>query len=129
MTGPGALLLAALVLLTSSCRRGSPPSDATSSTRDAPVAVWHMDESSGVTMRDSAGRHHGTIRNVELGQDGLMGKAYGFDGSSSGVQVSDSGSLDPGPGDFSVTVHLRVTHRQASTTSTLSAKGSAQGNY
>lgn len=41
--------------------------------RDAPVAYWRLDESSGTTAVDSVGNHDGTYMNgVELGQPGAL---------------------------------------------------------
>jgi hypothetical protein len=73
----------------------------------AVVSLWHMDETSGTTMRDSVGPNHGTLTNVSLRQPGLQGSAYGFNGSSSIVKVPNNASLVPGAGDFSVAVHVR----------------------
>lgn len=129
MTAQKGLLVAVLVLVAVSCRPGSTAAGDGDSARGDPVAVWHMDELSGPTMRDAVGDHDGSIRNVGLGRAGRKGKAYSFDGSSSGVQVSDSESLDPGPGDFGVTVHLRVSRPPGIDSYDVIRKGISTGQY
>jgi hypothetical protein len=75
------------------------------------VALWHMDETSGSTMRDSAGSADGTLHNVRLGQRGKSGNAYGFNGSSSYVSVSAaaSASLNPGSANITITIYGKTT--------------------
>jgi hypothetical protein len=75
----------------------------------ATVALWHMDETSGTTMADSAGANTGGLRNVSLGQPGLQGTGYGFAGVGSIVTVPSSASLNPGAAAFSATVHVRTS--------------------
>lgn len=71
------------------------------------VAQWHMDETSGTTMLDTSGSgNNGTLSSIALGQVGISGTAYGFDGSDSFVTVPDSSSLDPGSSDISFTVNV-----------------------
>jgi hypothetical protein len=71
------------------------------------VAQWHMDETSGTIMLDTSGAgNNGTLSNIALGQPGISGTAYGFDGSDSFVTVPDSSSLDPGSRDISFTVNV-----------------------
>lgn len=74
-----------------------------------PVSVWHMDETSGTTMVDSVGGNNGTLSDVTLGQPGVSGTAYGFNGQDSIVTVPDSPSLDPGNADFSFTISAQMT--------------------
>lgn len=71
------------------------------------VSVWHMDETSGTTMRDSVGPNNGTLTNVALGQPGFLSQAFGFNGSSSIVKVPNSASLFLGASDFTVTLHVK----------------------
>ena len=98
---------------------------ASAATADAashqPVAVWEMDEQAGSrTMMDSSGRGlHGRIGNeVRTGTfvDGSTG--YRFDRLEPDtppthpghlVTVHDADVLDPGDGDYAVTVRLRTT--------------------
>lgn len=71
------------------------------------VAQWHMDETSGTTMLDSSGSgNNGTLANIALGQSGISGTGYGFNGSNSYVTVPDSSSLDPGSSDITFTVNV-----------------------
>lgn len=73
------------------------------------VAQWHMDETSGSTMRDSAGSNDGSLHSVTLGRPGLSGTSYGFDGAHSYATVPSNASLNPGTSDMSFTVHVRYT--------------------
>jgi len=74
------------------------------------VALWHMDETTGTTMKDSAGQNDGTLTNsVRLGQPGFSGLAYGFDGSSSYASVPSAASMNPGSANFSFTIALQTT--------------------
>jgi len=73
------------------------------------VALWHMDERSGSTMHDAAGRNYGRLHAVKRGLPGWQGTAYGFNGRSSYISVPSSSALNPGLGNLSFTVHLRYT--------------------
>jgi hypothetical protein len=73
------------------------------------VSLWHMDETSGTTMRDSVGPNNGTLTNVALGQPGFLNLAFGFNGSNSIVTVPNNASLIPGAADFTVTVHVKFS--------------------
>ena len=73
------------------------------------VALWHMDETSGTTMFDSAGNHNGTLFNVQTGLPGWNGNAYGFNGASSYVSVPSSPQLNPGSANITMTIHLKTT--------------------
>jgi hypothetical protein len=82
------------------------PAPASAATRT--VALWYMNETSGTVMHDWSGhRNRGTLHHVTLGEPSRHGSAYGFNGHSSYVHVSDSPSLDPGSAPFSITVNLR----------------------
>lgn len=74
----------------------------------SPAATWHMDETSGSTMRDGSGHgHDGTLKNIQLGVPGVGGsKGYGFNGKSSVIVVPDAPGLDAGTADMVVTVHV-----------------------
>jgi Concanavalin A-like lectin/glucanases superfamily len=73
------------------------------------VALWHMDETSGNTMFDSAGQNNGTLNSVTLGLPGFSGSAYGFDGSSSYASAPSAASMNPGSANFSFTIVLQTT--------------------
>ena len=73
------------------------------------VALWHMDETSGTTMFDSVGAHNGTLNSVQLGLPGFSGTAYGFNGSSSYVNVPSTADLNPGSANLIFTIHLQTT--------------------
>ena len=76
----------------------------------APVALWHMDETSGTTMADSVGANVGTLVNVTVGvPGGVTGTAYHFDGADSYVSVPDSPALNPGTADIAFTAYVRYT--------------------
>lgn len=52
------------------------------------VGMWHFDEGSGTTAKDSSGnKNDGTLKNSPKWVDGKFGKALQFDGSSSYVIV------------------------------------------
>jgi hypothetical protein len=75
----------------------------------ATVSAWHMDETSGSTMVDSVGSNTGTLKNVSLGQAGVSGSAYGFNGTSSVVTVPSNVSLNPGSSPFWMIAHVKFT--------------------
>ncbi|HET6563722.1 MAG TPA: LamG-like jellyroll fold domain-containing protein [Marmoricola sp.] len=75
------------------------------------VAVWHMEETSGSTMRDAAsagGTSNGTTHDVDMGVDGKRGNGYEFNGDSSYVSVPSSTALNPGSANISMTISLRA---------------------
>jgi Concanavalin A-like lectin/glucanases superfamily/Ig domain of plant-specific actin-binding protein len=71
------------------------------------VALWHMDETSGATMFDSAGTHNGTLHSTQMGLPGFTGTSYGFNGSSSYVDVPSTDDLNPGNADITFTIHFK----------------------
>ena len=73
------------------------------------VSLWHMDETSGGTMHDSVGANDGSLSNVGLGQPGLAGPAYGFDGARSVATVPSNASLNPAGSPFWMTAHVKFT--------------------
>jgi hypothetical protein len=73
------------------------------------VALWHMDETSGTVMRDSARTHSGTLHSVALGQPGFAGTAYGFNGSSSYVSVPSASDLNPGSANITITIRMKAS--------------------
>lgn len=76
------------------------------------AGLWHMDETSGTTAHDSSGlQNNGTMTNVTFvtpGFDGTGG-AYAFNGTSAKVTIPNSGSLNPGAQDITITVHVNFT--------------------
>jgi hypothetical protein len=73
------------------------------------VALWHMDETSGTTMFDSVGTHTGTLHSTQIGLPGFTGTAFGFNGSSSYVNVPTAADLNPGSANITVTIHLKTS--------------------
>jgi hypothetical protein len=73
------------------------------------VALWHMDEASGATMFDSVGAHNGTLHSTQVGLPGFTGTAYGFNGSSSYVEVPSTNDLNPGSANITFTIHLKTS--------------------
>ncbi|HEU5243649.1 MAG TPA: LamG-like jellyroll fold domain-containing protein, partial [Gaiellaceae bacterium] len=73
------------------------------------VALWHMDETSGTTMFDSVGTHNGTLHSTQIGLPGFTGTAFGFDGSSSYVDVPSTDDLNPGAANITFTIHLKTS--------------------
>ena len=84
----------------------------------APVAVWHLDETSGTSAFDAVGGNTGTNHNVTLGVPGFAGTAYRFDGKSSYVQVPTSTALNPGTAPIQFTVEVRYTKTPGTTSTT-----------
>jgi hypothetical protein len=76
---------------------------------DEPVGRWHLDERSGTTVEDSASTHDGTSSNVALGQPGLSGTSYGFNGVNSVVRVPSAPGLNPGTADFTFGAAVNFT--------------------
>jgi Concanavalin A-like lectin/glucanases superfamily len=73
------------------------------------VALWHMNETAGTAMRDSARSHTGSRHNVTLGVPGFSGTAYRFNGSSSYVSVPSASDLNSGTANLTLTIHLKTT--------------------
>jgi Concanavalin A-like lectin/glucanases superfamily len=84
----------------------------------APVALWHLDETSGTSAFDAVGGNTGTNHNVTLGVPGFAGTAYRFDGKSSYVQVPTSTTLNPGTAPIQFTVEIRYTKTPGNTSTT-----------
>jgi hypothetical protein len=82
---------------------------ATASAASAPVAVWHLDETSGSSAYDAVGGNTGAIHNVTVGVPGFAGSAFRFDGKSSYVDVPSDQTLNPGTAPIQFTVHIRYT--------------------
>ena len=92
-----------------SARVTSRPTSVVLASGKGPVALWHMDETSGTVMNDSAGANDGTLDQVALGTPGAIGKAYGFDGQNSFVSVPSAKDLNPGTATITLTLRLKTT--------------------
>jgi Concanavalin A-like lectin/glucanases superfamily len=92
-----------------SARATSRATKVVSGSDKAPVALWHMDETSGTVMKDSAHRNDGTLYQVTLGAAGVKDRAYGFNGHRSYVSVPSTNDLNPGTAMITITLHLRTT--------------------
>jgi hypothetical protein len=77
----------------------------------APVRpLYHLDEPPGATTVDDANDVvNGRAANVTFGQAGKTGTAARFNGSSSIIRIPHNSSMNPGSGDFSVTVSVRFS--------------------
>ena len=76
-----------------------------------PVALWHMDETSGTIMHDASGHgHNGTLHSVTLGATGESGKAYTFAGKPSYVSMPASPALNPGASNITISVWVNTTN-------------------
>ena len=76
----------------------------------ATVALWHMNEPSGRRMIDASGNgNRGTLSHVARVSPGFngKGKAYRFNGRSSRVIVRNDPSLNPGPRNIRIAVHVK----------------------
>lgn len=73
------------------------------------VALWHLDETSGSVMSDSAGANTGSLYKVALGAPGASGTSYGFDGQHSYVSVPSADDLNPGTANITLTLSLKTT--------------------
>lgn len=93
------------------------------------VAGYSMNESSGGTMRDSTGRHPGTIGSEVV----LTGKTYKFPRVADRheyrpqhiVSVPDSPALDPGTSTWSATTRFRTVQGNGN----IVQKGQSTGGY
>jgi hypothetical protein len=75
------------------------------------VARWDMNEKSGPTMIESVAGRRGTTSDVQTGQPGYSGLAYGFNGKSSYASVPSADALNPGSRDIRLTIYIKTTHR------------------
>ena len=91
--------------------------------------VWHMDETSGGTMTDSAGSHPGTLHSVTLGEPGVSGKAYGF--KKSYVAIPNARDLNAYNRDVHIAFSMKTTTVPAVPDYDLFRKGEAKAtpNY
>ncbi|MCX6833653.1 MAG: hypothetical protein NTW07_00720, partial [candidate division Zixibacteria bacterium] len=72
----------------------------------APV-IWSMDEGDGKIIKDSTGRHEGTIQGTAVWVPGVAGKALHLDGNSY-VELSRAADL-PSNGSFTWMAWIRTT--------------------
>jgi hypothetical protein len=70
-----------------------------------------MNEKSGPTMIESVAGRRGTTSDVQTGQPGYSGLAYGFNGKSSYASVPSADALNPGSRDIRLTIYIKTTHR------------------
>jgi hypothetical protein len=91
---------------------------ATASAASTPVAVWHLDETSGSSAFDAVGANTGAVHNVTVGVPGFAGSAFRFDGKSSYVDVPSDQTLNPGTAPIQFTVHVRYTVTPPNTSTT-----------
>jgi hypothetical protein len=77
----------------------------------APVRpLYHLDERPGATTVDDANDVvNGRATDVTFGQAGKFGTAARFNGTSSIIRIPSHASMNPGSGDFSVTVSVRFS--------------------
>jgi hypothetical protein len=95
----------------------APSSPATATTPAASTSVvddlWHLNETSGTTMVDSGTTPHpGVLHNVALGLGGdpaFAGTSYGFNGSSSFIDVGNAEDLNAGSRDVRIGLSLNTT--------------------
>ncbi len=93
-----------------SARVASRPTDIVSASGKARVvALWHLDETSGTVMQDSAGANNGSIYQVALVAPGAIGDAYGFNGQNSYVSVPSTNDLNPGTATITITLLLKTS--------------------
>jgi hypothetical protein len=76
------------------------------------VANWHMDDTTRV-MSDASGRGHtGTLHQkssgVSIGQPGVLGTAFGFDGAVGYVSVPNAPDLSPGDRAMTITLWMKT---------------------
>ena len=80
------------------------------------ISSWHMNETSGSTMVDSASGINGTRSNVGIGVPAVFSPGYSFNGSSSIVSVPHNAyHRVPATTTFTVRAHVRFPARPAST--------------
>jgi Concanavalin A-like lectin/glucanases superfamily len=89
------------------------------------MGLWHMNETSGTTMKDSSGAgRNGTLKGSPLptvGLPGYLDRAYGF-APTGYVSVPGSG-LNPGSANLTLTMHVKATKTPASPDWDLIRKG------
>jgi hypothetical protein len=103
----------------------------TSGCQSTAIAIWHMDETSGRAMVDSARDHDGIATNVTFNQPGWQGRAYSFNGVNSVVAVAHASDLNPGGANFAFSARVRFTQPPPPSTFDIVRKGvtTSSGGY
>jgi hypothetical protein len=93
--------------------------------------LYHLDEPAGSTTVDDANDVvDGRATNVTFGQPGKTGTAARFNGTSSIIRIPNNAAMNPGSGDFSVTVSVRFSVLPGSSTFDVVRKGiDGDGGY
>jgi Concanavalin A-like lectin/glucanases superfamily len=74
------------------------------------IADWHMDETSGNVMHDSAGANNGALQATQIGLPGFRGTSYAFNGRNSYASIPSAANLNPGKANIILTIHLKTTN-------------------
>jgi len=81
----------------------------------ATVGHWALDETTGNTVVDSSGfNNDGTSQDMTLDQDGVTGRAYLYNGTSSRITVPASNSLIPGTKDVTISFWFKSSFHAGS---------------
>ena len=88
---------------------------------------WHMDETSGTTMKDATGNHPGSLHTVDLAQVGVASTGYRFNGTTSFVRIPNAPDLNAGPRDVHIAFSMNTTTVPAVPDYDLFRKGQAPG--
>lgn len=82
---------------------------------DAPIAYWHLDETSGTIAADAIGTNNGTYAGTTLNQAPLVltGRSVLFSGSGSGVTIPDAANLSFVSTAFSIECWVKTTSSSA----------------
>jgi hypothetical protein len=93
--------------------------------------LYHLDEPAGATTVDDANDVvNGRATNVTFGQAGKTGTAARFNGTSSIIRIPSNASMNPGSGDFAVTVSVRFSVLPGASTFDVVRKGiEGDGGY
>ena len=81
------------------------------------IAHYALEETSGTTVYDSHGSHHGVLVDGTLNVPGVVGNSYGLDGSN------DRAYFDNSSGDFNVTTELTLAAWVRINDSTINSRG------
>jgi len=117
------ILLSALAILFSGISVSINGQDFT----DGLVGYWPLDEGDGASTADLSGfgNHGELINGVEWIEEGIMGSALLFNGEDGIVDCGNDISLEPGPGDFTISAWIRTTG--GSTDGSIFSKGGDDG--
>ena len=67
---------------------------AESTLKDGLISIWELDEINGTTVVDSHGVNNGYNDGCTINQNGIIDKAYNFNGINNSIIIPDSPSLD-----------------------------------